>query len=200
MLIDSGALPFSLEVINKEYIGPYIGQKALEVSIYAGIVCIIVLAIFMISIYRLPGITATIALIAYVSLILFIMSHTGISLTLPGIAGLILSIGMAIDANVIIFERLKEELRQKIAVNKAFERSFSRALSAIIDGNITTFIIAILLYIFGIGPVKGFGIILAIGVVVSLFTAVTVTKFILKQFLPVANKSTFLFGIKKEVK
>ncbi|MCX8075345.1 MAG: protein translocase subunit SecD [Clostridia bacterium] len=200
MLIDSGALPFSLEVVNKEYIGPYIGQKALDVSIQAGLVTIIILAIFLISIYRLPGLTAMLALIAYVSLVLIIMSNTGISLTLPGIAGLILSIGMAVDANVIIFERLKEELKQNIGVSKAFDRSFKRALGAIVDGNTTTFIIAILLYLFGIGPVKGFGIVLAIGVVISLFTAVTVTKFILKQFLPVANKNTFSFGIKKEAK
>lgn len=200
MLIDSGALPFSLEVINKEYIGPFIGQKALEISVYAGIVSIIAVALFMIFVYRLPGITATMALVAYVSIILLLMSSTGISLTLPGIAGLILSIGMAVDANVIIFERLKEELKQNIGVAKAFDRSFKRAMSAIIDGNITTFVIAILLYLFGIGPVKGFGIVLAIGVLVSLFTAVTVTKFILKQFLPVANKNIFLFGMKKEVK
>lgn len=199
MLIDSGALPFSLEVIGKEFIGPTIGQKALEVSIYAGIVALAVIAVFMIAIYRLPGLTAALALIAYVALILLLMTATGISLTLPGIAGLILSIGMAVDANVLIFERLKEELKQNVPANKAFERSFKRAMSAVIDGNITTFIVAILLYLFGIGPVKGFGIVLAIGVMMSMFTAVFVTRFILKQFLSLANKNTFLFGIKKEV-
>ncbi|MEG0873196.1 MAG: protein translocase subunit SecD [Clostridia bacterium] len=200
MLIDSGTLPFNLNVVSKEYVGPYIGQKALEVSIYAGIVALIAIAIIMITLYRLPGVIASIALILYTSIVLLIMSTTGISLTLPGIAGLILSIGMAVDANVIIFERFKEELIQKISPIKAFDRSFKNAMAAIIDGNITTFIIAILLYIFGIGPIKGFGIILAIGVVVSLFTALIVTKFMLKQFLPIASKSPFLFGIKKEVK
>lgn len=201
LLIDSGALPFSLEVISKEYIGPYIGQNALKVSIYAGITSIIAIVLFLIIVYRLPGIAASLALIAYVSLILFIMSSSNISLTLPGIAGLILSIGMAVDANVIIFERLKEELRQNISVKKAFERSFKKAMSAIIDGNVTTFTVAILLYLFGIGTVKGFGIVLAIGVLVSLLTAVVITRHILKQFLPFVNNShTFLFGIKKEEK
>ncbi len=198
MLIDSGTLPFSLNVINKEYIGPYIGQKALEVSIYAGIVALIAVCIIMICVYRLPGVVSSLSLIAYVAIILLIMSTTGISLTLPGIAGLILSVGMAVDANVIIFERLKEELIQKTAPKKAFDRSFKNAMAAIIDGNITTFTVGLLLYIFGIGPVKGFGIILAIGVLVSLLTAVVITKFILKQFLSLSSNHSFLFGIRKE--
>lgn len=200
MLIDSGALPFTLNIINKEYIGPYIGQKALEISIYAGIASFIFIALFMISIYRLPGLISSIALIAYISIVLCILVVTGTSITLPGIAGLILSIGMAVDANVIIFERLKDELRQNIGFKKAFEKSLKNAMSAIIDGNFTTFVIAILLYIFGIGPVKGFGLILAIGVLVSLFTAIFVTKLMLKQLVPLASNNKFLFGLKKEVK
>ena len=200
MLIDSGTLPFSLEVINKEYVGPYIGQKALQVSIVAGLVGFVIVCIIMIVAYRLPGVVASVALTAYIAIVLLIMSTTGISLTLPGIAGIILSIGMAVDANVIIFERLKEEFKAKSSVKKAFEKSVKNAMSAIVDGNITTFTVAILLYIFGIGPVKGFGIVLAIGVVVSLFTAVIVTKFMLKQFLPLAQKNTFLFGMRKEEK
>ncbi|MEG2235934.1 MAG: protein translocase subunit SecD [Clostridia bacterium] len=200
MLIDSGVLPFSLKVIDKEYIGPYSGQKALDISIKAGIVSLLVIAIFMICVYRLPGVVATIALIAYTSIVLFVMVITGTSLTLAGIAGLILSIGMAVDANVIIFERFKEEIKNNIGYKKAFERSFKNAMAAIIDGNTTTFIIAFLLYIFGIGPVKGFGLILAIGVIVSVFTAVFVTKTILKQIISMADKNPFLFGIKKEVK
>ena len=197
MLIDSGALPFSLEVVHKEYIGPYIGQKALEVSMMAGLVALIVIAVMMIVIYRLPGFVSAVALVGYTALVLLVMSTTGISLTLPGIASLILSIGMAVDANVIIFERYKEELRAKS--RNAFEKSFKHAMSAIVDGNITTFIVGILLYIFGIGTVKGFGIVLALGVILSLFTAVIVTKFLLKQFVPLENKHPFLFGIKKEV-
>lgn len=200
MLIDSGALPFNLNVVSKEFVGPYIGQKALEVSIMAGIVALALICVIMIVFYRLPGFVSSIALVAYVSIILLVMSTTGISLTLPGIAGLILSIGMAVDANVIIFERFNDEIKNKLAPSKAFEKSFKVAMAAIVDGNVTTFAVAILLYIFGIGPIKGFGIILAIGVLASLFTAVIVTKFLLKQFMPLASKNTFLFGIKKEVK
>lgn len=200
MLIDSGVLPFTLQVINKEYVGPYIGQKALEISTMAGIVSLAVIALFMILVYRLPGLISAIGLVAYTAIVLFIMVVSGISLTLPGIAGLILSIGMAVDANVIIFERLKEELRQNIGYKKAFERSFKHGITAVIDGNTTTIIIALLLYLVGIGPVKGFGLVLAIGVIVSMFTAIFITKAILKQVMPLANSNPFLFGIKKEDK
>ena len=199
MLIDSGSLPFNLKIVNKEYIGPYVGQQALEVSIRAGIVALVVICLIMLVIYRLPGIVASIALIIYVSILLLVISNTGISLTLSGIAGLILSIGMAVDANVIIFERLKEELAKKVASGKAFEKSFKNAMSTIIDGNVTTLIVAFTLYFLGSGMVKGFGLVLALGVLLSLLTALVVSKFVLKQFMPLANKNTFLFGIKKEV-
>lgn len=199
MLIDSGSLPFNLKIVNKEYIGPYVGQQALEVSIRAGIVALVVICLIILVIYRLPGIVASIALIIYVSILLLVISNTGISLTLSGIAGLILSIGMAVDANVIIFERLKEELAKKVASGKAFEKSFKNAMSTIIDGNVTTLIVAFTLYFLGSGMVKGFGLVLALGVLLSLLTALVVSKFILKQFMPLANKNTFLFGIKKEV-
>ncbi len=199
MLIDSGALPFNLSVVSKEYVGPYVGQEALNISIKSAIIALILVILFMIIIYKVLGLAASFSLTAYASIVLLIMSNLGISLTLSGIAGLILSIGMAVDANVIIFERFKEELKQqKISVKKGFEKSFKNAMAAIVDGNITTFIVAILLYIFGVSSVKGFGIILAIGVVVSLFTSVVITKFILKQIIDLANKNTFLFGIKKE--
>ena len=199
MLIDSGSLPFNLKIVNKEYIGPYVGQQALEVSIRAGIVALVVICLIMLVIYRSPGIVASIALIIYVSILLLVISNKGISLTLSGIAGLILSIGMAVDANVIIFERLKEELAKKVASGKAFEKSFKNAMSTIIDGNVTTLIVAFTLYFLGSGMVKGFGLVLALGVLLSLLTALVVSKFILKQFMPLANKNTFLFGIKKEV-
>ena len=200
MLIDSGSLPFNLNVINKEYIGPYVGQQALEISVIAGAVALALVCLIMIVIYRLPGIVSTIALVIYTSLLLLIIANTGITLTLSGIAGLILSLGMAVDANVIIFERLKEELERKLAYKKAFEKSYKNAMSTIVDGNITTIIVALVLYGLGSGMIKGFGIVLAIGVVLSLFTALVVSKFILKQFMPMASKGTFLFGLKKEVK
>ena len=151
----------------------------------------------MIVAYRLPGALSVLALISYVGIIINIMSQLGISLTLPGIAGLILSLGMAVDANVIIFERLKEELKAKVAPKKAFERSFKNAMAAIIDGNITTFIVALLLYIFGTGTIKGFGITLVIGTLSSLVTAILITKYLLKQFVPLIGKHPGLFGIKK---
>lgn len=199
ILIDSGALPFNLNVISKEYVGPYIGQQALEVSIYAGMVALVVVFIIMLVVYKMQGLAADIALIAYVAIILLILSTTGISLTLPGIAGIILSIGMAVDANVIIFERFKEEMKAKVAPDRAFERAFKSSSSAIIDGNVTTFTVAILLYIFGMSSIKGFGILLAIGVVISLLTALVITKFLLKLLLPIVNKHPKLFALKKEV-
>lgn len=198
MLISSGALPFSLDVVSKEYIGPYIGQQALEVSVKAGIVALILICLIMIVIYRLPGFVSSVSLVAYISIVLLVLSNTGISITLPGIAGLILSIGMAVDANVIIFERLKEELKNNVGPKKAFQKSFKNAMTAIIDGNVTTFLVALLLYIFGVGTIKGFGIVLVIGTLASLFTAVIFTRFLLKELLPICNKSKFLFGIKKE--
>lgn len=200
MLIDSGSLPFNLNVINKEYIGPYVGQQALEISVKAGAIALALVCVIMIVIYRLPGIVSTIALVIYTSLLLLIIANTGITLTLSGIAGLILSIGMAVDANVIIFERLKEELERKLSYKKAFEKSYKNAMSTIVDGNITTIIVALVLYGLGSGMIKGFGIVLALGVVLSLFTALVVSKFVLKQFMPMASKGTFLFGLKKEVK
>lgn len=199
MLIDSGSLPFNLNVINKEYIGPYVGQQALQISVKAGIVALIAIALIMILIYRLPGIVSTISLVIYISILLLIISNTGISLTLSGIAGLILSIGMAVDGNVIIFERLKEELSQKVAYKKAFEKAYKNATSTIVDGNITTLIVALVLYLLGSGMIKGFGLVLALGVVFTLVSSLLVSRFILKQFMPMANKTTFLFGIKKEV-
>jgi len=199
MLIDSGSLPFSLSVVNKEYIGPYVGQQALNISIKAGIIALILICLIMICLYRLPGIVSTIALLDYISILLLILSNAGVSLTLSGIAGLILSVGMVVDGNVIIFERLKEELASKISYKKAFERAFKNATSTIVDGNVTTIIVALVLYTLGSGMVKGFGLVLALGVILSLFSALVITKHVLKQFMPLANKNTFLFGIKKEV-
>ena len=200
VLIDSGALPFSLSVISKEYVGPYIGQQALEISIKAGIVALIIVFVIMIVVYRMQGFAASITLVSYVAIMILILSTTGISLTLPGIAGIILSIGMAADANVIIFERFKEELKGKVAPERAFDRSFKASSSAIIDGNVTTFTVAILLYIFGMSSIKGFGILLAIGVLLSLFTSMVVTKYLLRQLLPVIVKHPKLFATSKEVK
>lgn len=199
-LINSGALPFTLEVINKEYIGPYVGSKALEISIKVAIIVLAIIIVFMIVVYRLQGVVASIALIAYVTLVIILMGFFGISITLPGIAGMILSIGMAVDSNILIFERFNDELKAKVSCKKAFEKSFKNAMSAIVDGNITTIIVALLLFLLGTSTVKGFGIVLFLGVIVSLFTAVFITRILLKQILPIADKSKALFGISKEAK
>ncbi|MBR1884411.1 MAG: protein translocase subunit SecD [Clostridia bacterium] len=199
-LINSGALPFTLEVINKEYIGAYVGSKALEVSVIVAVIVLALVCVFMIVVYRLQGLVASLALIAYSTLVLLVMSYFGISLTLPGIAGLILSVGMAVDSNILIFERFNEELKAKVSYKKAFERSFKNAMSAIVDGNVTTMIVALLLFMLGTSSVKGFGLVLFLGVLLSLFTAVFITKLLLKQILPLADKSKFLFGLKKEAK
>ena len=198
MLISSGALPFSLDVISKEYIGPYIGQQALDISVKAGLIALILICIIMVIVYRLPGVVSGFALVTYISIILLLLANTGISMTLPGIAGLILSLGMAVDANVIIYERLKEELKNNLGPKKSFDKSFKNAMSAIIDGNVTTFVVALLLYIFGVGTIKGFGIVLVIGTLTSLFTTVVFTKFLMKQIMPIYSKKKFLFGMKKE--
>ena len=197
MLISSGSLPFNLDVINKEYIGPYIGSKALQISIYAAIVSLALIALFMIIIYRLPGLISVISLLTYISVVMYILIVSGISITLSSIAGLILSIGMAVDANIIIFERFKNELKKVQPIKKSFENSFKSAMAAIIDGNITTFIISMLLYLIGIGPVKGFGLILSIGVIVSLFTSLILTKYMLKLIINI-TKNKFLLNIKEE--
>lgn len=150
--------------------------------------------VYMIVIYKLPGLVADIALIAYVSTVLLLISNLGITLTLSGIAGIILSIGMAVDANIIIFERIKEELNAKSRIQKAVDLGFKNAVSSIVDGNITTAIVAIALYFFGSGSIKGFGSVLLIGVIVSMITAVFFTKFMLKSFAKICNKNIKLYG------
>lgn len=193
-LIESGALPFGLKVVTSQYIGPTVGAQALDISIKAcaiGIICVI---IFMIIMYKLPGFIAGVSLIAYTSLVLLIISNLGITLTLSGIAGIILSIGMAVDANVIIFERIKEELLAQNSVKKSIDLGFKNALSSIIDGNITTAIVAIALYLFGMGAVKGFGLVLLIGIIVSMITAIFLTKFMLKSFANIFSKQVNLYG------
>lgn len=150
--------------------------------------------IYMIVVYKLPGFVADIALIAYVSVVLLLISNLGITLTLSGIAGIILSIGMAVDANVIIFERIKEELNANRSIQKAVDLGFKNAVSSIVDGNVTTAIVAIALYFFGSGSIKGFGSVLLIGVIVSMITAVFFTRFMLKSFAKICNKNIKLYG------
>ncbi len=193
-LINSGSLPFSLEVIEQQSIGATLGADALSTSLFAGLVGIILVIIFMIIFYRFSGIAADWALIIYLSAELIILNGLNITLTLPGIAGIILSVGMAVDANVIIFERIKEELSAGRTLRLALENGFSRAFPAIVDSNITTLIACAVLFWLGTGPIRGFAQTLAIGIVLSMFTALVITRFIVKGFVGVGIKNPKFFG------
>ena len=175
-----GALPLELKNIHNNIVGATLGSEALKSSLIAGVIGLILVIIFMIVIYRLPGAVSAVALLFYVGAMLLILNGLNTTLTLPGIAGIILSVGMAVDANCIIFTRIREELALGKTVSTAIQNGFSKALSAIIDGNVTTIIAAIVLYLKGSGTVKGFAETLGIGIVLSMFTAVFVTRFLLK--------------------
>lgn len=190
--IKSGALPFSLKIISQDTIGAELGQNALPLSLIAAGIGILLIMIFMVVIYRLPGLIADLALCFYIGIMALILSIFRINLSLSGIAGIVLSIGMAVDANVIIFERMKEELQLGKTVKASVESGFKKAFSAIFDSNITTIITCVVLYLSGIGTIRGFAITLGIGVVVSMFTAITITKFLLKQIVNItANRGLY---------
>lgn len=195
-LINSGNLPFSIEDVELRSVGPTLGERALETSLMAAGIGILLILIFMVVCYRLPGLMADIALIAYIAIVTFIMSWFRINLSLPGIAGIILSVGMAVDANVIIFARMKEELALGKSVRAAVDAGFNRAFVAILDANVTTMIAAVVLYYFGTGQIQGFAITLAIGTVVSMFTAIVVTKFLLRQMVGLKLHNPRLYGVK----
>ncbi len=179
VLLNAGALPVPLDVVENRTVSAMLGKDAVERSLKAGIIGFCAVALFMTAYYLLPGFVAAVILCIYVLLVLAGLCLVHAALTLPGIAGLILSVGMAVDANVLIFERLKEELRAGKPLRTALELGFNRAWAAIVDSNVTTLIAALVLGLLGTGPIRGFAIILSIGIIVSLFTAVTVTKTIL---------------------
>jgi len=178
-ILKGGALPVDVEVLSKQTVGPTLGSDSLDKSLTAGIIGMILLCIFMIIRYRVPGVIAIFSLLVY-ALILFWLEHLlGVVFTLASIAGLLLSIGMAVDANIIIYERLREEVLAGKSLRQAIRAGFKRALWAILDSNITTILAAIVLYIFGSGPIQGFAITLVIGILVSMFSALFVTKYLL---------------------
>ncbi len=192
--LQSGALPLELEEIEARSISATLGDDALQTSITAGIIGIVLILVFMLVIYRVCGLAADIALTIYMLIVLFaVATIQGVQLTLPGIAGLILGVGMAVDANVIIFERFKEELRNGKPLRSALDAGFKRAYVTIIDSNITTVIAALVLFWLGTGPIKGFAITLLIGVVTSFITAVFVTKYILKLIIGLGIEDKKLF-------
>lgn len=196
--IRSGQLPFKLTVSQLQSVGPTLGEAALSKSLVAAGIGLILVVIFMILLYRLSGVTAAISLCAYTALVVIILIRMGATLTLSGIAGLVLSIGMAVDADCIIFERLKEELRTGKTVGASLDAAFNRAMVAIFDANITTLICAVVLYYFGTGAIKGFAVTLGIGTVVSFFTAIVLTKVILKLIINgFGVKSSGWFGVKR---
>ena len=196
--IKSGSLPFSLEQVEVRTVSATLGDEALTNALRAGIIGLILVILFMILLYRLMGFLSSIALVSYISIVLIILANLHINLTLPGIAGIILSVGMAVDANVVIFERVKEELRLGKTVRSAVDAGFDRAITAVIDSNITTIIAAVTLWVLGTGTIKGFGITLFIGIIVSMFSAIFVTKFLLKQMIGMNVKKLWLYGINKK--
>ena len=192
-LILSGALPLNLTQLEVSAISATLGVEALDRAIQAGIIGVILVMLFMLFRYRLCGFVADIALTIYIMIVVLLLALTGAQLTLPGVAGIILGIGMAVDANVVIFERIREEVKVGRPIGSAVRKGFSNALSAIIDSNVTTIIAAVVLYAFGTGSVRGFALTLGIGVATSLFTAVFVTHKLLDIFADLGVKNQKLY-------
>ena len=191
-----GALKLPLNILRSNVVGAKLGQDAISTSLRAGLIGFGIICLFMLVFYLLPGLAASLALTMYVGLTLFLLQSFGITLTLPGIAGIILSIGMAVDANVIIFTRIKEEIGAGKNTRAAVKEGFNKALSAIVDGNITTLIAAAVLNIKGTGSIKGFAATLALGIVLSMFTALFITRFIINAFLDLGLDNEILYGKK----
>ncbi len=191
--IKSGALPFALTTVAQDTIGPELGEKALPTSLLAAGIGILIVMLFMLIFYRVSGLIADLALAFYVGIIALVLGLARVNLSLSGIAGIVLSIGMAVDANVIIFERMKEEVKLGKTIKASVEAGFKKAFGAILDSNITTIITCIVLYLSGIGTVRGFAITLALGVIVSMLTAIIITKFLLKQLVNLNIKNRKLF-------
>ena len=192
-LILSGALPLNLTQLEVSAISATLGVEALDRAIQAGIIGVALVMLFMLFRYRLCGLVADIALTIYIMIVVLLLALTGAQLTLPGVAGIILGIGMAVDANVVIFERIREEVKNGRPIGSAVRKGFSNALSAIIDSNVTTIIAAVVLYAFGTGSVRGFALTLGIGVATSLVTAVFVTHKLLDIFADLGIKNQKLY-------
>ena len=196
-MIRIGALPVELKEIQSQVVGAQLGQDAIQTSLLAGAIGFALVVIFMLVFYRLPGLAASIALVFYLVLMLVALNGLNITLTLPGVAGIILNIGMAVDANVIIFTRIKEELAKGKSVQTSIKLGFEKALSAIIDGNVTTLIAAFVLYIKGSGTIRGFATTLAMGIILSMFTALYITKYILQAMYSLGVDDVRYFGVEK---
>ena len=181
--LSAGALPVPITLISQQTVGPTLGAISLEKSLKAGILGFLAVVIFMILFYRIPGILASLALIIYISLVLSVFKMVPITLTLAGIGGFILSIGMAVDANVLIFSRMREELKEGKNLGLAIENGFNRAWPSIRDGNLTTLIVAVILFAFGTSFIKGFALTLSFGILISMFSAMIISKNFLRCFI-----------------
>ncbi|MBQ2032437.1 MAG: protein translocase subunit SecD [Lachnospiraceae bacterium] len=199
-IIRIGALPLELSVLRSNVVGATLGSRALETGLIAGLIGFILVCIYMIIFYRVPGLAACLSLVTYLGIGLALLLICNVTLTLPGIAGIILSIGMAVDANVIIFTRIKEELATGKTVRSAVKIGYRKALSAIVDGNVTTLIAAIVLYFKGTGVIKGFATTLGIGILVSMFTALVVTNLIMRAFYYIGIDNEKAYGVAKKPK
>ena len=192
-----GGLKLELEELSSKVVGAQLGEEAISTSLMAGAIGLAIVFIFMCIVYLLPGLASSIALVIYTGIVIVLLNAFNITLTLPGIAGIVLSIGMAVDANVIIFARVKEEMAGGKSVKSSLKSGFQKAMSAIVDGNMTTLIAAIVLWVKGTGSVKGFAQTLALGIVVSMFTALVVTRIIIYSFYAVGLRSPKLYGTQK---
>lgn len=180
-LINSGSLPVTLKAVSVQTVGAQLGAEALPSAVTAAVIGLSLVCLFMILYYRVPGIISCFVLAFYIFIVLFIFEEIGTTLTLPGIAAFLLTIGMAVDANVLIYERIREELRNGVSIKTSVQRGFENALSSIVDSNLTTIIAALVLYFLGSVAVKGFAITLMIGILCSLFTSLVLTKFFMKH-------------------
>jgi preprotein translocase subunit SecD len=181
--LNAGALPVPIKLISQKTIGPVLGKISLEKSLNAGMIGFLIVILFMILFYRVPGIVASLALIIYGCLVLSLFKLIPVTLTLAGIGGVILSVGMAVDANVLIFERMKEEKQSGRSLDSSIRVGFARAWPSIRDGNVTTLIVALIMFFFGTSFIKGFALTLSLGILVSMFSAIFITKTFLKIFV-----------------
>ncbi len=195
-----GGLKLELEELHSKVVGAQLGVEAIETSLQAGLIGFVIVVVFMIAVYYIAGLASALALALYVVLVVILLNGFGLTLTLSGVAGIILSIGMAVDANVIIFARIREEIADGMSVLTAIKTGFDKALSAIVDGNITTLIAAAVLLLLGPGTVKGFAQTLALGIVLSMFTALVITRLLISAFYGLGFKDPKWYGVAKEHK
>jgi protein-export membrane protein SecD len=195
-IITAGQLPFTLENVKMESVGASLGERSLSTSLMAGAIGVVLVMLFMIVFYRLPGVIASLSLLFYTALFMVVISVTKLNLSLPGIAGIILTIGMAVDANVVTFERIREELRKGKTTRAAIDAGYKNAMSAIIDSNVTTIIASVVLWKLGTGTTVGFAKTLFIGVVLSMIVMLFLSRLLMKSLVPMGAVNPALYGAK----